>query len=152
VKDADVLSSQYMGELVVSFNDLIGRLDQDNWFQIQNLEDPSGARLLGDLGVCVSIRGPGSDSCPKCALFLGEAESMLVKKSRFHAYCVSCERCRTLLKENDYLERSNRFYCHRDFERLFGSVEYNDVASVTPPGLLIPSPLDTRLHHVKPSK
>jgi len=131
-----------MGEAWLSFSEISDKLGQDLWVSLFNEVNGSGSHVMGELCIRIDVQGPNQTRCPKCQIYIGEEAMLIHKKARFHTSCVVCERCHLRLREKEYLEKDNLFYCHRDYERIFGSEEYKREVAENNIGLFVPSPIE----------
>jgi len=130
-----------VGKADITFHVACQHLDQRAWI---DLMDKDKIEIVGSLCVSISVRGDGSDMCPKCNIFLGDFDSVLFPSYRYHADCIRCQECSKLLSnqlDNVKMVRERHkhfFYCnqHHDSYGLSDRESYVPIQYVVGPATI----------------
>lgn len=94
----------FRGAVEVPFRDICANIKQVMMINMDEGTIPSKVKTAS-IKVKFDLAGPGANICPKCTLFIGNADALQHGGHRFHVSCLTCQNCAKALHGNPFAVR-----------------------------------------------
>ena len=69
--------------------------------------------------------GADDDTCFACKKSLAGSSALSARGRQFHPDCFTCTECKTSLAAIGFLEKDNKYYCEKDYYKVYGHTCYH---------------------------